>query len=724
MPGKLVTYVEVLVDVPSASHPYTYLVPAHLEPFVEPGVAVRVPFGSRPSVGGFVVEVGVPAPEARARPVVSVSPGKLLPPAMERLLDWISEHYLASRYQVYQAAVPAGLLAGDEPVRMQLHVDRLADRTPEGLTARQREVLAVLARQGQSMRAVDLEREARTTRTVLAALATAGAIRLERRAVRRTPVRHATEQPLCDLTPEQAAAVRAIQAGSAGAVFLLHGVTGSGKTEVYLRAISSALSQGKGAIVLVPEISLTPQAIARFAGRFGDRVAVLHSGLSDGERFDEWSRVRSGHADVVVGARSAIFAPVPTLGLIIVDEEHDGAYKQESTPRYHARAVALKRAALEGAKVVLGSATPSLESYHAARQGRFHLLELEHRVAGLPMPEVIRVDMRKEASDGNHGLFSRALRSALDQVLEAGEQAILLLNRRGYAPVVLCRSCGQAIVCPTCQVCLTYHRAREALVCHYCDYSRSAGPSCDACGGPVTRYVGAGTQKVVEALASLLPTARVLRLDRDATARKDSHHQILDAFARGDADVLVGTQMVAKGLDFPRVSLVGVLNADAALRLPDFRAAERTFQLVTQVAGRAGRAGPGRVIVQTFAPDHPAIALAAAHDYRTFAAQELDGRRPLGYPPYRRVVRIVVAAEHEDRALAVAARLQAALKDAGTLLGPVAAPLAFVSGQHRVHLLALTMDIRTTIAKTREAVLGNGDRNVKVIVDVDPLTVL
>lgn len=717
-------YAEVLVDVPSATHPYTYFVPEPLWAIVEPGVPVRVPFGRR-EVGGFVVRVPAPAPERQARPISSVVSGRLLPGPMEALVDWVADHYLASRYQVYQAALPKGLLSGSAPVKVRLHVERAPGASTDGLTLRQREVLEVLVGAGGALQASELESLAGTTRSLLEAMAAKGAVRLARRPVRRTEARPASPSPLPELTEEQATAVQAIDAAGPGDVYLLHGVTGSGKTEVYLRAIARVLERGKAAIVLVPEISLTPQAIARFSGRFGDRVAVLHSGLSEGERYDEWCRVRSKEADVVVGARSAIFAPVADLGLVVVDEEHDGAYKQENQPRYHARAVALKRAALEGAVVILGSATPSLESFHAAQVGRFKKVGLTRRIADRPMPEVVRVDMRKEAQDGHKGLFSRALVRALEQTLAAGEQAIVLLNRRGYAPVVLCRSCGQAAQCPRCRVCLTYHRGREALVCHYCDFVRPAGPRCQECGGPVTQYVGAGTQKVVEALASMLPLARVLRLDRDAASRKDAHHEILDAFGRGEADILVGTQMVAKGLDFPKVTLVGVLNADAALRLPDFRAAERTFQLVVQVAGRAGRAGTGRVVVQSFAPDHPAIALAARHDYEGFAILELEARRQLGYPPFGRLVRVVVSSEHEDRAMAAARRIRQALgPEVGTVLGPVAAPLAVLSGAHRVHLLALSRDIRKTARAIGAAVASSGDRATRAIVDVDPVSLL
>ncbi|MBM3267100.1 MAG: primosomal protein N' [Candidatus Sericytochromatia bacterium] len=722
-------FAEVLVDVPAASQAYTYSVPWDLEPLVEAGVAVRVPFGSRQDVGGFVVRYPAEAPPAQAKAIRRVSSGSLLPGPMRALLDWVADHYLASRYQVYAAALPKGLLKGEAHDRLQLHAALVPGAAPESPpTARQAAILAHLERLGGIAAVADLVRDLRVARTTLDALARRGLLRLEMRAVRRSaPRTDALEHPP-DLTADQAAAVAAIRGGKAGEIFLLHGVTGSGKTEVYLRAISDTLARGQKAIVLVPEIALTPQTISRFAARFGDRIAVLHSGLSDGERFDEWSRARAGTAQVVVGARSAVFAPLEPLGLIVVDEEHDGAYKQDQAPRYHARAVALRRAQLEGARVVLGSATPSVEAWHAAQKGAFRLLELPNRVAGLDLPPVQLVDMRQEALSGPRSLFGRALTRALREVLEAGDQAIILLNRRGHSPFVLCQVCGGTAECPHCSVSLTYHRSgAQALRCHYCGFARADVTRCDTCGARASRYLGAGTQKVVEALQALLPAARILRLDRDSTSRKDAHFEILEAFAAGEADILVGTQMVAKGLDFPRVSLVGVLGADAALRLPDFRSAERTFQLVTQVAGRAGRARPGRVVVQAYASDHPALVAAAAHDYGRFVAAELADREGTLYPPFGRLLVLTISAKSAERAEEAAGDLRHAIAHLpAEILGPAPAPIALLHGLHRVLVVVKTRRLPEVLVGLRSEVarVAARRRHVRISVDVDAMSML
>ncbi|MBB6735898.1 primosomal protein N', partial [Cohnella zeiphila] len=461
------------------------------------------------------------------------------------------------------------------------------------------------------------------------------------------------------LTPAQEEAfrpiARAVDEGRHG-LFLLHGVTGSGKTELYLQAIQRCLSQGKEAIVLVPEIALTPQMVERFKSRFGERVAVLHSRLSNGERYDEWRKIREGRAQVAVGARSAIFAPFGRIGLIVIDEEHETSYKQEESPKYHARDVAAERGRLHGAAVVLGSATPALETYAAAMEtaaGRADTAKtrpvyvpLPQRVADRPLPGVEIVDMREELRLGNRAMFSRSLARALQERLERQEQAVLLLNRRGYSTFVMCRSCGYTAQCPHCDIALTYHRGSRNLRCHYCGYAEREPVECPSCGSAHIRFFGTGTQKVEEALAHSFPGIRVIRMDVDTTTEKGSHEKWLTQFRERRADVLLGTQMVAKGLDFPQVTLVGVLAADSALKLPDFRAPERTFQLLTQVAGRAGRHElPGEVIIQTYEPEHPSVALVRQHDYAGFAAQELRHRRTLGYPPYGRLIALTLSHE-------------------------------------------------------------------------------
>jgi primosomal protein N' (replication factor Y) len=535
----------------------------------------------------------------------------------------------------------------------------------------------------------DLYLHTGATSSTVSALERKGLVELGERPVHRTPIAPIAatrndEPPT--LTSAQSTAWRAISSALKAALtagdrppatgdyrqpsapsptFLLHGVTGSGKTELYLRAIGMVLRMGRQAIVLVPEISLTPQAVHRFATRFPGRVALIHSQLSPGQQFDEWRRIREGHADIVVGSRSAIFAPLPRLGLIVVDEEHEWAYKQQDhAPRYHARDVALRRAALTGSVTILGSATPDLATYHAAQKGEFQLLSLPTRVGRrkardgteliteLPMPPVQIVDMRAELRSGNNSLFSRQLQSALDTTLTRGEQAILYLNRRGSSSFMLCRECGYVPMCPRCDVPLVYHADIHGMLCHRCNAYSLIPRECPKCGSPGIRGFGTGTQKVVDEVAALFPKARVLRWDRDTASRQGGHADMMDMFTKGEADVLVGTQMIAKGLDIARVTLVGVISADTGLFLPDFRAPERSLQLLMQVAGRAGRrteSAHSRVIVQTFNPDHYAIQAAAAHDYTGFYKGEIRFRAEHGYPPYGQLARLVYTSASNER---------------------------------------------------------------------------
>ncbi len=587
---------------------------------------------------------------------------------------------------------------------------------------RQRDALARLLRAGpgQALPLATLRDDGLGAASVIAGLRKRGLIRLEEREVRRDPLIHRTfpGNPLPVLTPAQAMALQQIEAvldQPGYHPFLLYGITGSGKTEVYLRMIERLLARGKRAIVLVPEISLTPQTIQRFAGRFPGRVAVLHSRLSPGERFDEWRWIRSGHATVVIGSRSALFAPVADLGGIIVDEEHEWSYKQEKTPRYHARDVALKLAELAGLPVVLGSATPSLESFEGARCGRLRLLELPERVevarqkagegggeGGLPkrtnrpsdlgLPPVEIVDLRAELRAGNHSIFSGALRNAIDLALGLREQVILYLNRRGDSTFVLCRDCGYVMRCERCDVPLVYHSDVEDLVCHLCDARHSVPKGCPSCWGERIRYFGIGTQKLELETRKAFPQARVLRWDRDAASARGAHDEILRQFVNHEADILVGTQMIAKGLDLPRVTLVGIVSADTSLHLPDFRAVERTFQLLTQVAGRAGR-GPlgGKVILQTYSPEHYCIQAAQNHDYQAFFDWEIRFRREHGYPPFGELARLLyvgygesrVEREAEELATQIRALLLAEGIDGVDLIGPAPAFHRKIRGRYR-----------------------------------------
>ena len=554
--------------------------------------------------------------------------------------------------------------------------------------------------------------------------------------------------PLTDAQAAAAAEIGRHLTARDGQTLLLFGVTGSGKTEVYLDAVGRALALSRTALILLPEIGLTAQVLDLFKARFGaDEVAVLHSALSLGERHDEWRRIQSGEARVVVGARSAVFAPVPDLGLIILDEEHDGSYKQDSSPRYHARDAALFRAAQTGATVVLGSATPSLESYYKAQTGDYGLLSMPERISSRPLPPVSVVDLRDEMKPPPvpipkkgetkpepppRSVFGADLTASLTCCLERREQAILFLNRRGFASFLLCRDCGFTFQCPNCAVSLTYHHAGRYLQCHHCDFKRRVPDACPKCGGLRLRPFGLGTEKVEDAVRTQFPSARTLRMDRDTMSRKGAHADTLRAFKRGEADILIGTQMVAKGLDFPNVTLVGVVSADMALNIPDFRAPERTFQLLTQVAGRAGRGKiPGTVVVQTFSPDHESVAFAARHDYLGFYESAIAERRELSYPPFSHMANLVFSDEMEDeaqrRAHHLANILRSMLGDTSDvqLLGPVACPLSRLRGRYRWHLAlrAPQKQALLSVLKAGFAQMTAGER-AGMTLDMDPLSML
>ncbi len=564
--------------------------------------------------------------------------------------------------------------------------------------------------------------------------------------VRRRPFRFVAGAAVPPMpTDEQKTAVEAITArleSRQSNVALLYGVTASGKTEVYLRAIAETRRRKRTALVLVPEIALTNQVVDTFRARIGDKVAVLHSGLSEGERRDEWQRIGRGEADVVVGARSAIFAPLGNVGLIVVDEEHESSYKQDSpAPRYHSRDTAIARARATGATVLLGSATPSVESFFRAESGEWGFLPLRQRALARPLPSVDIIDLREGYKKGQPpGVFSLPLREAIADRLQKREQTILFLNRRGFAMFLLCRDCGFSTRCPHCDVSLTFHQKSFKLVCHHCAYERRAPDACPSCGGARIRPFGIGTEKVEEEVRNLFPHARVLRMDRDTTGKKDAHMTMLRTFRSGDADILIGTQMVAKGLDFAGVTLVGVISADTALNMPDFRAAERAFQLLTQVSGRAGRGRkPGHVIVQTFNPEHESVTAAAGHDYETFYRREIKYRRELNYPPFTRLANIVSQDEDgraaEGRLRALASRLSrgGGIKslldgpgiggdDSIEILGPAPCPLSRLKNRYRWHLLLKAENSDILRQRIRDAFAGmsKSDR-YGVTIDIDPM---
>ncbi|WIG48541.1 primosomal protein N' [Bacillus halotolerans] len=531
------------------------------------------------------------------------------------------------------------------------------------------------------------------------------------------------------LTDEQSAAFQPIRRtldNNEHQVFLLHGVTGSGKTEIYLQSIEKVLAKGKEAIVLVPEISLTPQMVHRFKGRFGSQVAVMHSGLSTGEKYDEWRKIHRKEVRLVVGARSAIFAPFENLGMIIIDEEHESSYKQEEMPRYHAKEVAIKRAEHHRCPVVLGSATPTLESYARAQKGVYELLSLKHRVNHQVMPEVSLVDMREELRNGNRSMFSIELMEKLEETIAKGEQAVLFLNKRGYSSFVMCRDCGYVPQCPHCDISMTYHRSGQRMKCHYCGHEEPVPHTCPECGSDHIRFFGTGTQRVEEELTKVLPHARVIRMDVDTTSRKGAHEKLLSAFGEGKADILLGTQMIAKGLDFPNVTLVGVLSADTTLHIPDFRSAEKTFQLLTQVSGRAGRhEKPGNVIIQTYTPSHYSIQLTKTHDYETFYQHEMAHRREQSYPPYYYLALVTVSHEEVAKAAVTAEKIAHFLKancGADTkILGPSASPIARIKDRYRYQCV-IKYKQETQISALLKKILEHYKREIEqkhVMISID-----
>ena len=638
--------VKVAIDL-SLDRLFTYQVPEELEKKLAVGQLLSVPFGHR-EARGFAMELEEDAgretqdvAEFRLTSSVSRPPAALKPisaiidetpffsPVLIDLVRRVAAYCAAPVESVLKAAVPAAVLKKNARPRELLFVDPVAEPPSAALTKRQRWLYEQVVRLDGGW-LTQLCEELETTPATLRELASKGFAVVSAKAKRRNPLGRGRIMPTkpLPLNDEQAVALRTIEQSN-NRTILLHGVTGSGKTEVYLQAIAKELEAGRGAIVMVPEISLTPQTVQRFASRFGDRVAVLHSALSDGERYDEWHRIREGKAQVVVGPRSAVWAPVRNLGLVVVDEEHETSYKQEDMPRYHARDVAVLRGLLEGAKVVLGSATPSLESWMNVRRGKYALATMKSRAGAGTLPRVNLVEMQ----DGS--IFSRDLLDAIKLRLERHEQTILFLNRRGYSRSMTCEACGDVVTCPDCDVPYTYHQADDCLRCHICGGWIPTPRECPKCHRAAYSYKGVGTQRAEVALKRCFPHARVLRMDADSTSRRHSHDDILGAFRRQEADVLIGTQMIAKGLDFPNVTLVGVLNADSSLYMPDFRAAERTYQLLAQVSGRAGRAElPGEVFIQSHDPSVPVIQAARFGDYARFAEQELKDREEANFPPF------------------------------------------------------------------------------------------
>ncbi|WP_372846921.1 primosomal protein N' [Pontiella sp.] len=729
---------KVVVEI-SLDREFDYRIPAHLQASIRVGSQVTVPFQSR-ELRGFVVGLANYSAFAdKLKEIAGVVGEKpLIPDEIMKLAYWIADYYCAPIEHAVRTVLPSAVRKRGAKHKKQL-VASLVNETGcpacDNLPPKQQAVVETLRQHGP-LTVSELKERSGCSESPIKTLEKLGLVSIEESTILRDP--HAGMELLrtepFELMVEQRTALDTICAAmdqeKPGTV-LLHGVTGSGKTEVYLQAIQHALDKGQGAIVLVPEISLTPQTVDRFRSRFGDCVAVLHSSLSDGERHDEWHRIRNGEAQIAIGARSALFSPVENLGLIVVDEEHEPTYKQDESPRYNARDVAVMRGRIENCCVVLGSATPALESFNNVRDGRYGLAEMLMRVDDRSMPLMRVVDMRIEAEkEGRASIFSKELVQGIYDRLNINEQVILFLNRRGFSASLQCEKCGYVAECAECSVSMTYHKRAHKLLCHICGAEEKVPDRCPDCGDPDFKYAGMGTERIEEVLGKLCPKARVARMDSDTMRKKDSYRTVLDQFKTGKIDILLGTQMIAKGLDFPNVTLVGVLHADMSLNVPDFRAGERTFQLLTQVAGRAGRGEKaGEVIVQAYTPHHPAIQAARSLDYEGFCSQDLEFRRELNYPPFSHLVLLTFKGENELEVMAAAdrfsAQLERILPESVSHSPPVPAPLARAKGLWRYqimlrceHTVKMTRPIRHVQQTCR---LPKG---VTLTVDVDALSLL
>jgi len=748
-PAGSARHAEIVLPVP-VPRTYTYAIPDGLAERVVPGARVVVPL-RRCQVVGVVAAVDAPAPAVAAKPIAAAPDAEpALSPALVQLGHWISRYYGTPIGLALRALLPGALWSVRRPAGPAEHVERVLvlTRTLPSLLERERAFKRAPKRRvayqalealGGSAPVRHLVTQLGLSRAALDGLVKQGFARYADVPRARDPFAGLSSPPPPTLTDAQRAVVSAILDTPPDMPALIQGVTGSGKTLVYLDVLRRVVASGSGAILLVPEIALTPQTVARVRGVFGDEVAVLHSGLSDGERADAWRALRRGERRVAVGPRSAVFAPVQRLAAIVVDEEHEPSYKQGTAPRYHARDAALVRAKLEGARAILGSATPSLETLHLARTGGVRLFELPERIGARPLPPVQVIDLRSapRAAEARAIPWSEPLDEAVRGALSRGEQVILLLNRRGFATYLQCSSCGDVRACPQCAIALTVHQTPPALRCHYCGHEAPIPSACGLCGKETQRMRGLGTQQLEHFVGLRFPEARIARMDLDTTSTKWAHHRILERVAQGKVDILLGTQMIAKGLDFPNVTVVGVVDADTGLHLPDFRAAERTFQLVAQVAGRAGR-GPrgGRVFVQTRAPDHHAIRAAAAHAVTDFAAAELPLRAPPHpvYPPHVGLARFVAADDDPVAAARAAEQVAAWLRRANaerlagalTVLGPAPCPIVRLKGRWRWHVLVKSAEPRALgrVVRAWGRGRGAGAGGGLVVVDRDPVSLL
>ncbi len=722
---------------------FDYAIPPELQGQLVPGCRVTAPFRNT-ELSGYVIRLKPTSKFKDLRAILRIEDSsRQMPKQLMRLADWISDYYCAPHENVVWNMLPAVVRKGQMEHQQALYYDlspKAQDQSSEeflALTPKRQQVIKTFTRLGGSLPAKETMGAVDASQAVINALVEDGWLLKVKRVQERDPfaavaIQRDTPKELTTQQTKVLAQIVAEFEAPAPRPILLFGVTGSGKTEVYLQAIAKVLDAGKDAIVLVPEIALTPQTVSRFRARFGDQVSVLHSGLTDGQRFDEWTKINSGRSRIAVGARSALFAPFRNLGLIVVDEEHESTYKQDEMPHYNARDVAVVRGLLERCAVVLGTATPSMESYYNCTTGKYLLASMTERIDDRRLPTVELVDMRLESarnkSEKKAGFFSSRLTELINDRLAKREQTILFLNRRGYASQLTCSQCGWTASCENCSITYTYHRKIGQLICHLCRDSHPVPERCPNCDNPEIRYGGFGTERIEAVTRAAFPKAYIARMDSDTMTNADSYRRVLDSFRAGRIDILIGTQMIAKGLDFPRVTLVGIIQADIGLNVPDFRSAERTFSLITQVAGRAGRGDmPGRVVIQTYTPENYALQTACNQDYKAFYEQELPGRQTLGFPPGNHLVLVEFKGTDADKVAEMATNfttmLQPALPPDTQLIGPMPAPLAKIAKYYRYHLLLRAPSVRAMVKAFRETRLKLSPkelRQVFVDIDVDP----
>lgn len=717
-------FAEVIVDIAHSQvdKVFEYSCPDSLQV----GSRVKVPFGGR-KIDGFVIGVSRVSsyPADKIKPVAEIfdEPPALIPECFD-LMEKISARYRVPKAVALRLFLPSEMRLGKVHVSIRRYAKFSKEIGLNSSAKKQAEALRFIMKEGEA----DYARFAEEFgRGAVDALCKKGAIEIEERKIARSPFSGLPENyKKKTLTKAQSDALDNIE-NSDKRIHLVHGVTGSGKTEIYLNVIAREIERGRTAIFLVPEISLTPQMLSQLRARFGGSAAILHSGLSAGERFDEWWRLRSGEAKIAIGARSAVFAPLENIGAIIIDEEHDSSYSSESAPRYETVEIASFRAEYNGAKLILGSATPSVESFAKARDGEYNLITLTERINGKSLPEIIISDMCKEVRSGNNTAFSRALRQELDETLKSGRQAILFLNRRGYSRHVVCRDCGYVAKCENCDVSLTYHSEENCLKCHYCGARYRMLNACPDCGGTHVLYSGTGTQRVVSDLKTLFPDARILRMDNDTVSGKDGHYKILRQFSEKQADILVGTQMIAKGHDFPAVTLVGILDADMSLHFSDYRSGERTFQLITQVSGRSGRADDkGKVVLQTCSPENHILRYAVNYDYKGFFDNEIALRKATCFPPYSLICRIMITCGDNDKAIAVLKEVYFACEelrknfpDEFIFLNKMHSPVKKIQGKFRYQVL-MRLKSKSLLEKIYDIAVNNSANDSLVYVEENP----